>query len=738
MTYHGNPSLPAEGPDGPQPANRDILVPSRALAIPAPGDQNNASESRFDAHELLRILLKWKWLILGSLIGCVLISILVTVSMTPLFRATTTIEVNADPGNVMGEQTSVQPQVDPARFLNTALGELRSRTLATRVAQSMNLANNADFASGGSAESRLRSAAGRVAGGLEITPQPGSDLIQISYSDTNPDRAAKIANAISANFISSNLERRYDASDYARNFLQSRLAAIRTKLESSERQLVAYAQQEGILDLNSGTDSNGGAGDSLSAQSLTAINQALAQATTDRITAQQRYRQAVTSPQTTQVLDNATVQSLRTQRAQLQAQYDQKLATFKPDLPEMVSLRSQMASIDRNIAQQSKDVTSSLRSAYQEAQARENEIKSKVAQLSGNVLNLRGRSIRYKILQRDVDTNRALYDALLQRYKEIGVAGGIGESQAVVVDSAQRPGAPFRPRPVINVGIGIVVGLLLGFGIAFAIEFIDDTIKSPEDVIDKLKLPLLGLIPKTGKDSSFVEEIVDQRSHISEAYYSVMTSLQFATASGTPGTILVSSSRMAEGKTSTSLALAQNFARAGLSVLLIDADLRKPSFKANGPINRGLSILLTTEDPVGDHVLNTFVPNLSLLPGGTIPPNPAELLATGRIARIIREARGLYDVVVVDAPPVLGLADAPILAAACDVTVMVVQSGLMRRAALNSIRRLTEARTTVAGVVLTKYNVKSGGYGYGYGYAYGYGERYGDNADQRPLIDIAS
>lgn len=738
MTFHSDAQLPGSGTGLSQPLNREMMVAQRALT-PHGGPGEATAESSFDARDLLRIIFKWKWLILGCLVGCVLISVLITISMTPLFKATTTIEINSDPGDVMGQQTSVQPATNPAEFLNTQLGLLRSHALAQRVVQSLNLTGDPNFASGDSAAARLKSAASRVSGGLEVAPQPGSSLIQISYSDPNPDRAARVANAVSSNFISSNLERRYDASDYARNFLQTRLAAIRGKLETTERQLVAYAQQQGIIDLSNGASSStDSSGDSLSSQSLTAINQSLAAATTDRIQAEQRYRQALASPNTTQVLDNSTVQQLRTQRAQLQAQYDQKLATFKPDLPEMVALRSEMASIDSNIAQQSKDVTSSLKSAYEEALGRENQIAAQVGELRGKVLNLRGRSIQYNILQRDVDTNRALYDALLQRYKEIGVAGGIGESQAVVVDPAQRPGSPYRPSPIINVGAGIVVGLMLGFGLAFAIEFIDDTIKSPEDVIGKLNVPLLGLIPKIGKDSSLSEELADQRSSISEAYFSVITSLQFATSSGRPRSVMVSSARAAEGKTSTALAIAQNFARGGSSVLLIDADLRKPSFRANAPEGRGLSILLTTDDEVADHVVGTFIPNLSLLPGGIIPPNPAELLAGGRIGTVIQEAGAIFDVVVIDAPPVLGLADAPILSSMCEATVMVVQSGIQRRPVLNSLRRLKEARATIAGVVLTKYNIKAAGYGYGYGYAYGYGERYGQDAESRQMIDMAS
>jgi len=689
----------------------------------------------FNANELLRVLFKWKWLILGLTLASVLAAVLVTLAMTPLYRASVTMEISTSPGNVTGKSAEVQPgQGDNDQFLRTQYGLLRSRALAERVARSLNLANQPSAT--GDPAARQRAAVSRILGNLEVVPQPGSSLVEIGYTDPNPERAAQVANAVANGFITSNLERRYSATAYARRFLQTRLQAIRARLEEAERELVRYAQNQGIVELGGASAGGNSPGDSLSAQSLTALNSSLAQATADRIATEQRYREAATNGTTTQVLNSPTVQGLRAQRAQLQSEYDQKLATFKPGLPEMIALRTRIESVNRAIDGESRSVTGSLRSALDEARGREAQLRGQVASLRGTVLDLRNRGIQYNILQREADTNRTLYDALLQRYKEIGVAGGVGESQAAVVDPAQRPGSPSSPRPLLNVAIGLVAGLVLGLAAAFAIEFIDDTVKTPEDVLGKLKMPLLGLVPKLDKNASFADELADPRSEVTESYHSVGTALQFSSPAGMPRLILVSSSRAAEGKTSTSLALAQNLARSANSVLLIDADLRKPSFKADGPEGRGLTALLTSTDSVMDHIVGTYVENLSLLPGGAIPPNPAELLSTGRMAAILHEARESFDFVVVDAPPVLGLADAPMLASLCEVTVMVVQAGVPRRPVVNSLRRLLEARANIAGVVLTKFNVKHTGYGYGYGY--GYGERYGSDASSRPQIDMAA
>ncbi len=742
MTYQANELPPVDRSGLPPATLTDRSLPVRQLGGGVVGfpAEDAGGLPQLNVNELLRIILKWKWLILAILVACTLLSIAITLATTPTYRANATMEINPSPVGVLGQQSEAQSQSqtrDPVQFLATQYGLLRSRSLAERVSRSLNLAADPEFVQGGTPAARQRAAAGKLAANLEVIPQTSGTLMEIAYTDEDPDRAARVVNAVATGFIASTLERRYNATAYARNFLQTRLTAVRARLEETERQLVRYAQAQGIVELS--RDANGVAGDSLSAQSLTSINQALAAATADRIAAEQRYRQAQASGTTTQVLGSPLVQQLRAQRSQLQAEYEQKLATFKPDFPEMIALRSRMQSIDQNLAQETRDVSGSLRSAYLEAAGRERQLRGQVASLSGSVLDLRGRGINYAILQRDVDTNRALYDALLQRYKEIGVAGGVGESQAAIVDSAVVPRSPWSPNPLLNIGIGIVAGLILGFATAFAIEFIDDTIKSPEDILTKLKVPVLGLVPKIPKNSTLTSELADQRSEVSESYFSIMTALQFATPGGMPRSILITSSRAAEGKTSTSLALAQNLARVGASVLLIDADLRKPSFKGDATDGRGLSTLLTSQDSVFDHVVGTYVDNLSLLPGGTIPPNPAELLATGRITAILREAMERFDAVVVDAPPVLGLADAPILASLCDATVMVVQSGAARRPVLNSLARLIAANARLAGAMLTKYDPKtSGEYGYGYGYGYGETKRYGHDADTRPQIDMAS
>lgn len=336
------------------------------------------------------------------------------------------------------------------------------------------------------------------------------------------------------------------------------------------------------------------------------------------------------------------------------------------------------------------------------------------------MLDLRGRSIQYAILQREVDTNRALYDALLQRYKEIGVAGGIGAAPVSIVDSAEVPNAPFKPNLLWNLLLGLGLGFVIGVIAAIALEFLNDTIKTRADVRNKLGLACLGAIPKRARKIPLIEELEDPASTTSEAYSSVATSLRFSTEHGIPKTLLLTSARAGEGKSSTALALAHNLARLGKSVVLVDSDLRKPAFRATSE-KQGLTKLLTTEERVADHVTATQYDNLWLLPCGPVPPNPADLLSSGRFRSVIREASSQFDVVIIDAPPVLGLADAPLLASVCNDVLLVVESGKTRTAAaVEAISRIRAAGANVLGATLTKSTEEKSGYGYGYGnYRYG-------------------
>ena len=710
---------------GPWPVNP--FVPQEAIPQ-QPGQRVYSAGHILDLPTLMRILLHWRWLILGGIVLGLAAAVVLTLLTTPVYRAWVTIEANPPTVEVSDEQSKERQATvqNPYDFVITQVGLLSSKSVAERTAQELNLANNAEFVpQDADASARLKAASSQIQNNLKVIAPEEGNLIKFSYDSTSPQMAALIANGVADSFINSTLQRRYEASAYARKFLERQIAKTRGDLERSERSLVAYAQAEGIINTAVSSDGKPTTSDagSLQGESLISLNKALADATARRVAAEGAYRQGLATGPTTEV--TASTQQLRQQRATLAADYQQKRTFMKPEHPEMQSLKAQIDELDKQIAGESARMSSgrnnSLLADYRGALSAERALQARVAQLKGAVLNLRGRSIQYNILQREVDTSRSLYDALLQRYKDIGVAGGIGVAPVSIVDRADAPGFPYKPNLLLNLLAGLGGGLLAAIALAIGLEFINDTIKTRDDVRTKLALACLGAVPKTSAREKFVEELKNPGSMVSEAYSSVVAALRFSTESGMPKTLLITSTQPGEGKSSTALAIAQNFARREKRVLLVDSDLRKPAFKAASD-KIGLTKLLTNEETIEQHVVETQHDNLWLLPSGPLPPNPADLLSTGRIRSIIAQANERFDLVIIDAPPTLGLADGPLLAAAAGNVMFVIESGKTRtRAAIEALNRIEATGAHVLGAVLTKASDLGSGYGKGYGYGYGYG-----------------
>jgi len=686
--------------------------------------QSTQSERSLDFASIVRILREHRWLILGAVVAGLVFAVIVTLMTKPLYRAEVILEVNPPNVEVMDEnkRENAGPSTDSWDILNTQVGLLRSRSLAERVAQDLNLAADPNVVgTQGDAATRMKIAATVVQGGLKVEVPESGQLVSYSYVSQSPQLAARIANGIADSFIDSGLQRRYDASAYARRFLQQQIAKTRGDLEKSERELVAYAQAEGIINTATGEPgSSGSDASSLQGESLISLNKALADATARRVLAEGNYRQAQLAGSADAAQDTSP---LRQARASVEAEYQEKRTLMKPDHPDMLSLRSRIDELDRQISRESGVAaggrTNTLLAEYRAAASAERALQGRVASLKGSVLDLRGRSIRYNILQRDVDTYRGLYDALLQRYKQIGVAGGVGASPVSIVDRAEAPSGPFKPNLLYNLLAGLGLGLLAGVAGALGLEFLHDTIKTREDVRSKLDLACLGVVPRQRGKGSVVEDLKDPASPVSEAYSAILAALRFSTEHGAPKSMLITSTEPSEGKSSSAFALAQNYSRRGESVLLIDADLRRPAFRGASD-RQGLTKLLTNEEPVRGHILETQFEKLWLLPCGPTPPNPADLLATGRFKEILREASEHFDRIVIDGPPVIGLADATLLAAVVGDVMMVVEAGKTKtRAARDAAERVQASGAKIVGVALTKSTDEGSHYGYR-SYRYGY------------------
>jgi polysaccharide biosynthesis transport protein len=728
-------------------------VPARQARPASPGrDVLRAHPRAEDDHagvdyrKHIGVVLKHRWLIAGIAAVSLALGLLYTLLQTPTYRASATIQIKRAAANISGV-AGLEPVEagTSAEFYQTQYELLKSRALAERVVSSLKLAENPQLFEPppsitgtirgvilASADAQARSDPGRqdwaldaVMSGLSVEPVRSSTIVRISFDSANPVLAQQVANAVAENFITSSLERSFEASEHARQFLEERLLDLRLKLEDSERELVSYAKEQDIL--LTGSD------EPLSTVNLTGANSALAAAAKRRLERELQWRQveAMGAAGLPPGLANEAIAKLRARRSQLVLEYEEKLKT-RPGFPGMVQLRTRIEEIDQQISDEVNRISESLRLQYEASVHEEQLLRQQLTGLKSEVMDYQNRNIQYTILQREVDTNRSLYEGLLQRYKEIGVAGGVDSgslaSNLSIVDRARIPGAPYKPSLSRNLAAALLVGLMMGGAAAFGREFFNNSYRSPEDLEEDLGLPILGIIPLTDDVSDLETTFGDQRSPPAEAYRSLRTALQFSTEAGAPRTLVVTSALAGEGKSTAAVNLAGQFARLGLRVLLIDADLRKPTLHRflNCASSRGLSQYLLDGERPPEVFQVSAQPNLTLLPGGPLPPNPAELLAGARMASLLAVAAERFDLVIVDAPPVGGLADAPLLASMSIATLLVVEADRThRRAVAAGLKRLSLARAEVVGVVFNKFDTSQAGHVYGYGHGYGDDSYYG-------------
>ena len=697
--------------------------------------------------EYLRIVLRWRYVILGAIAVCFVLGLIVTLLMTPKYTADSTIEISRESAQVTDFQ-GVQREASVAdqEFYQTQYGLLQSRTLAERVAAQLLFIDDPQFFSllgnprkdpafklvDGRYPASGRATRQRVAGEillkhLSIDPTRLSRLVDIRFTSPDPTLSAKVANAWAENFIQTNLERKIQASSYGRDLLQRQLAQLKQKLDESQRQLVDYASSQKIIKLpeQAGTGNSSTAERSIVADDLASLNAELSQATADRIKAQAHYQQAGGNGTSPEALSNLTINDLRQKRADLAAQYQQLMTQFEPGYPAAKAIESQIGQIDRSIATEENRISGSLRADYLQALTREQDLQKKVDELKASYIDLQRRSIQYNIYQQEVDSNRALYDGLLERFKQIGVSEGIGVNNVSIVDTADVPQKPSSPRLLINLALSLLIGLGIGTGVAFALEQIDEAIGDPAELERRLGLPVLGSVPKV-VDEAPKEALLDRKSELVEAYLAVQTSLSFTTEHGVPRSFSVTSTRPAEGKSITALAMAAMLTRGGRKVILVDGDMRSPSVHHLGGVDHdhGLSNFLAGDDDVEALIFPMTEFGFMAMTAGPIPPNAAELLTGSRLAVLIKRLSENYDHVVIDSPPVMGLADAPLIATRVEGVIYTVEShGIRSSLVKTALGRLAAANARVMGAVLTKFDAKKAHYGYGYGYEYGY--RYG-------------
>lgn len=733
------------------PGSTDLTLTSEQLAANGGygsyGDLDPYADGKpaFDIREVLAIIRSNLIFISVIIAAAVVLAVIVTMLQTPRYTAQTTLQINDQSAQILGKQddTLQDPVVaasDTERFLQTQVDILKSRALAERVAQRLRLVGNAKFydamgvrqPSGNLSRAELEDLTIRtIEAARDVDLPRNTRLATVSFISTQPELAAQIANAFASEFIQTNLQRRFDSSAYARDFISGQLSEARAKLERSERELNAYAREAGLIrdrDASSGPTSQGSRmGSSVTTTSLLEVNSAYNQAQASRIAIEGRWAlmasgNALSSPD---VLANPAVSQLLAERARNMADLEKQRANHLEDYPTVQQLKAQVGVIDAQIQNVARSIRASVKQQYDAAVEAEKSLKRQVAELKGASLAEQDQLVQYRLLEREADTNRTVYEGLLQRYKELNAAAGISASNISIIDSAVAPIRPSSPNLLRNLLLALVLGVGSAAIFVYLRTLLDDSVKVPEDVEGKLQMALLGVIP-LAQELDIEVAMEDPKSPISEGYNSLRSALLYSTPTGLPKTLQVTSSQPSEGKSTTSLAIAKGIARLGRSVVLLDVDLRRPALHRTIPMlnaenDRGVSSILTSQNSVDEVLRDTDVEHLKIITSGPLPPSPTELLSSNRMRQLIEELSERFDLVLLDSPPVLGLADSPLLAALVDGVIIVIQSDRSRRGSLKaSLRRLRNMRNNILGAVLTKFdpNDMSNRYSEYYGYNY--------------------
>jgi capsular exopolysaccharide synthesis family protein len=689
-----------------------------------------------------------------TLIGVsIALSVLVSFLQKPVYTALTTLQINNSSNTRVFKKSDDDDQGDDASnasdtdlYLRTQVDILKSRSLAIRVAQRMRLGENAAFfkaegvsmpGPGSTPAMREASAVALLRKHIDVQLPHDTRIAQVLFDSRDAAMSAQIVNIYTSEYIAANLQRKFDSSGYAREFLARQLAEVKAKYEASEQALNDYARSAGLIttdSLGNSSDTSKTGGTSVTTSSLIQLNQSANEAKARRILAEARWREISTGNgmNATEIVSNASVSQLLGQKAVIESAIAEERSRHLDGYPTVKSKEAQLTTINQQLQGLITSIRNSVRAEYQVAQQSEQDLLRQVDALKANRLNEQDRNVHYTILAHEQDTNKQLYDGLLQRYKELNASAGVSASNISVIDPAIVPVKPSSPNIPRNLLFGVIGGILLSAAVLAVKEQFDDTVRIPEDIDSKLGLVLLGVIPIT-QDHDIASQMLDRKSSISEAYNSLGGALLYSTPHGLPRTLMVTSAQPSEGKSTSSFALANVLARMGKRVVLIDADMRRPSLhRQMGSDNTtGLSMLLSGQAQVAEAVQLSDQPNLSYISSGPIPPAPTELLASHRMKEMIDQASQIFDVVVIDCPPVLGLADAPMVAGVVDGVIFIAEADRGRHGGLKSaINRLRSVRANLLGGVLTKFDPVKGGkretyyYGYSYyNYQYGYDSR---------------
>lgn len=710
-------------------------------------------------YDYLLILRKHQWLILSFMLSVVTIVSIATFRMRPVYVATARIEIDRENSNILPFQgtDTYDLMADSDAYIETQAKILTSETLALQTIRNSGLSSRPEYSSpngpsealatGSLANQRRPPELGAFLGSLSVKRVPNSRLMDVSFESIDPQLAARIVNAHLETYVQRNFQSQYDSTTRATTWLRDQLDELKIRVQKSEDARISYERQNQIWTLDDKQN--------MTTQRFADANRQLTDAQAERVKKQAIFEFAKSGnlDAVPQIQSNPALAEFQRKRSETMSDYRDALAQFGPNFPKVQRLQAQVKDLDANIQKEKQNIVDSLESEYREAVAREMMLGKALDQQKQEVNEMAGKMVEYNILKREAEANKTLYDGLLTKLREAGVSAGLRSSNIRIVDPAMVPSTPARPAKTRNVILSFIVGLVGGIGLALLREYLDNTVKTPDDIETLARLPSLAVVPQFGASngnghggkrpkllSGLTSNGHDKRmelvaehlpkSQVSEAFRALRTSLLLSRADHPPQVILVTSALPREGKTTAAANLAVTLAQLGDKTVVVDADLRKPGIgrllNMSGGNYAGLSSYLAGASSLDlVTVPHPTIPNLMAIPTGPLPPNPADLLSSHKLAEAIAELRKRFKFIVIDSPPVMAATDAVILSVQTDGVLLVVRSGETPKEAFTRTRDLLiSVKCNILGVVLNAVDASAPDYYYSYRYypySYGYG-----------------
>ncbi|HEV2421561.1 MAG TPA: polysaccharide biosynthesis tyrosine autokinase [Candidatus Acidoferrales bacterium] len=736
---------------------------SLAVVSPAPPTAWGPPSHEINLLDYLMILRKHQWMILTFLLLVVTIVTIATFKMKPVYVASARVEVDPEGNNPLPFQqgNALEEYVDLDTYIDTQTKIIQSQTLAMDTIRSLDLPRYPEF--GADPKALVNAGPNQkeppilsdFLSRLTVSRVPDSRLIEVQFAAQDPQLAAQVVNSHLQTYKEQNFKSRYDATMQASDFLSSELEELRIKMEKSDAAEVDYERKNQIWMVD--------ATQNTTTQKLQELSNALTAVQTELAEKEAAFQLAHSDNGALSAVQvNPEVQDLTKTKLSLDTQYAEALTQFGPNWPKVQQLKAQDDAISAQLKTAKDEAIRLVDNDYQQFQTREALLERDLNRQELLADNMAEKLVEYNMLKHDAESNKELYDGLLEKLKEAGISAGLRSSNIRIVDPALVPSMPAKPQKARNIALAFLIGLVGGVGLAFVREYLDNTVKSPDDVQNLTGLPCLAVVPsfaarnghrslarisgQAGADNGSRVELVSlqqPKSVVSEAFRALRTSLLLSQAEHPPQVILVTSALPREGKTTSAANLAITLAQLGDRTLLMDSDLRKPGVRRalNLPNGHGrdigLSSYLAGVAPLRDIIVShPTVPNLDAVPTGPIPPNPADLLSSHRMAEAIDDLRQHYKFVVIDSPPIMAATDAVILSALTDGVLLVVWSNETPKEAFSRTRELLAAvKGRLLGVVLNAVDSGAPDYYYSYRYypySYGYGED--EEGDEVPNI----